>query len=117
MPGSSLHRCRRSLTGFTVREKSMPIFEYRASTQQHCQTCGPGFEKLKKSSEPDPDRCPACGAPVQRVISAPNVIASGPSLDAGNLEKHGFTQYRKSSKGVYEKTAGQGPAVISDKER
>ena len=30
------------------------------------------------------------------------------------LEKHGFTQYRKSGKGVYEKSAGKGPAIISD---
>ena len=95
----------------------MPIFEYRASTADHCETCGPGFERLRKSGEADPDRCPDCDAPVQRVISAPNVLSSGPSLDPGNLEKHGFTQYRKSAKGVYEKTAGKGPAVISDKER
>jgi putative FmdB family regulatory protein len=95
----------------------MPIFEYRASTEQHCKTCGPGFDKLRKSSDPELEHCPDCGAPVRRVISAPNVIQGGPSLDPRNLEKHGFTQYRKSAKGVYEKTAGKGPAVISDKER
>ena len=95
----------------------MPIYEYRASTERQCSRCGPGFEKLRKSSDPALEHCPDCGAPVQRLVSAPSVVPSGPSLDAGNLEKHGFTQYRKSSKGVYEKTAGQGPDVISDKER
>jgi hypothetical protein len=29
-----------------------------------------------------------------------------------NLEKHGFTQYRKAGGGYYEKTAGEGPRVI-----
>jgi putative FmdB family regulatory protein len=95
----------------------MPIHEYKASTEQHCPLCGPGFEKLRKSSEPALEFCPQCGAPVHRLVSAPSLAASGPSLDARNLEKHGFTQYRKSSKGVYEKTAGEGPAVISDKDR
>jgi hypothetical protein len=50
---------------------------------------------------------------VERVLSAPNLTKSDTSLNTDNLEKHGFTQYRKSGKGVYEKTAGKGPNVIS----
>lgn len=34
-------------------------------------------------------------------------------LSPKNLAQHGFTQYRKSGDGFYEKTAGEGPQVIS----
>ena len=27
---------------------------------------------------------------------------------------HGFTQYKRAGKGVYEKTAGKGPDIITD---
>jgi putative FmdB family regulatory protein len=93
----------------------MPIYEYQPATEQHCDYCVSGFEKLRKSGDPKLAQCPECSAPVERKISAPNLGGSGPSLDSANIEKHGFTQYKKSSKGVYEKTAGKGPDVISDK--
>jgi hypothetical protein len=48
--------------------------------------------------------CPQCGTAVERVLSAPNLTKSDTSLSTDNLEKHGFTQYRKS---------GKGPNVIS----
>ena len=92
----------------------MPIYEYQASGDQNCEYCAGGFELLRKISDPDLGHCPECQAPVIRKISAPSLGGSGPSLDAANIEKHGFTQYKKSSKGVYEKTAGKGPRVISD---
>jgi putative FmdB family regulatory protein len=93
----------------------MPIYEYQANGKQHCTYCGDGFELLRKISAPAINQCPECGAPVERKISAPNLGGSGPSLNTNNIEKHGFTQYKKSGKGVYEKTAGKGPDVISDK--
>lgn len=92
----------------------MPIYEYQAKGQQHCDFCVNGFEILKKISDPALDRCPQCKSPIVRKISAPNIGGSGPSLDAANIEKHGFTQYKRAGKGVYEKTAGKGPSVISD---
>lgn len=51
---------------------------------------------------------------MERKISAPNIGGKGPALDEKNIEKHGFTQYKRAGKGVYEKTAGKGPDVISD---
>lgn len=93
----------------------MPIYEYQASGDRHCAHCANGFELLRKTSDRKVEHCPECQAPVARKISAPNVGGSGPSLDNANLEKHGFTQYRKAGKGVYEKTVGKGPRVISDK--
>ena len=92
----------------------MPIYEYQPGSARHCAYCRNGFEKLQKLHEPALLECPRCHAPVRRVISAANVAKSGPSLEPSNLEKHGFTQYRKSGKGVYQKTAGKGPDVISD---
>ena len=92
----------------------MPIYEYRPSSEAHCAHCSGGFDAMQKISEAPLARCPECQAPVQRQISAPRIARPGPSLEPANLEKHGFTQYRKSSKGVYEKTAGKGPDVISD---
>jgi len=91
----------------------MPIYEYQASSEKHCDYCGNGFELLRKISEVELERCPKCNAPVERKISAPNIGGSGPSLETSNIEKHGFTQYKRAGKGVYEKTAGKGPNVIS----
>jgi putative FmdB family regulatory protein len=92
----------------------MPIYEYQATGDQHCDYCSPGFELLRKISDPELQYCPRCNAPVTRLISAPNIGGRGPSLDSSDIEKHGFTQYKRAGKGVYEKTAGKGPNVISD---
>ncbi len=91
----------------------MPIYEYRPVNENSCSFCADGFEILRKISDPDLIACPQCGTAVERVLSAPNLTKSDTSLSTDNLEKHGFTQYRKSGKGVYEKTAGKGPNVIS----
>jgi putative FmdB family regulatory protein len=92
----------------------MPIYEYRPKGKKLCGFCRPGFDRLEKVHAKPLGSCPECGAPVQRIISAPKLARLAPSLDGANLEKHGFTQYRKTSKGVYQKTAGKGPDVISD---
>ena len=92
----------------------MPIYEYQPTGKDRCSFCEGGFERLQKMDDPALDRCPECGTPVARKISAPNLGNAGPSLDESNIEKHGFTQYRKLEKGVYEKTAGKGPDLISD---
>ena len=91
----------------------MPIFEYRSVEPGDCPRCARGFEQFHKQGEPELSECPDCGQPVQRVASAPSLAKSSPSLDPKNLESHGFTQYRKSGGGTYEKTAGKGPRTIS----
>ena len=92
----------------------MPIYEYQALTDQTCAHCRNGFELLQKLADAPLQDCPSCNSPVRRVVSAPNLTKPGPSLAPSNLEQHGFTQYRKSGKGVYQKTAGTGPDVITD---
>lgn len=92
----------------------MPFYEYRPGSTRFCPYCEKGFDLLQKIRDAALTSCPQCGNPISRIISAPLLGKSGPSLDRQNLEKHGFTQYRKAAKGVYEKTAGTGPPVISD---
>lgn len=92
----------------------MPIYAYRPSSERHCGFCADGFEVTQKISDPRLEQCPECKAPVRREISAAAIAKSGPSLEPANIEKHGFTQYRRSGKGVYEKTAGKGPDRLTD---
>jgi putative FmdB family regulatory protein len=91
----------------------MPIYEYKPKLVNHCSFCSQGFEIISKINDAKLLVCPECGADVERVISAPSLAKASPSLDKANLEKHGFTQYKKAEKGVYEKTAGKGPDVIT----
>lgn len=91
----------------------MPIYEYKSRQASECPHCINGFERLQKQGEADLEECPVCGASVRRMMSAPNLAKSSPSLAPKNLEQHGFTQYRKSGKGTYEKTAGTGPRTIT----
>jgi predicted nucleic acid-binding Zn ribbon protein len=77
------------------------------------------FEVLQSMSEPALTKHPETGQPVRRLLGLPNVAGKNSdmkiksNLSASNLERHGFTQYKKSGKGTYEKTAGDGPNVIS----
>jgi len=89
----------------------MPMRVYQASGKQHCEQCCSGFECLEKMDAPASTHCPHCGAAVRRCLSAPAVIhADGALMQPANLEKHGFTQYRKVGKGEYERSAGnKGP--------
>jgi putative FmdB family regulatory protein len=94
----------------------VPIYVYQSTEEPGCPTCNPGFERLQKLRALPLNRCPRCGATVRRVISAPNIASQGAELSERNIERHGFTQYRKTEKGVYEKTVGKGPDLISDKD-
>jgi putative FmdB family regulatory protein len=92
----------------------MPIYEYAPLEPPGCALCCYGFERLQPLSEPALTHCPACGGAIRRVLGAPHV-QSGQShvLREDHIAKHGFTQYRRIGKGLYEKTAGKGPDTIS----
>jgi putative FmdB family regulatory protein len=93
----------------------MPIYEY-AAVAKGCAHCEAHFDVLQKMRDAELTQCPQCGAAVKRVISAPSLAVGGAHLlKESHAEKHGFTQYRRAEKGVYEKTMGKGPKFISDK--
>ena len=92
----------------------MPIYEYEA-TGDGCPQCLGGFEVRQSFADEPLGECPVCGAEVRRVIGAVHFRAGNAHvLSQENLERNGFTQYRRLEKGVYEKTAGDGPSVIHD---
>ena len=95
----------------------MPIYVYKPTTETNCDYCENGFHYLQKIADEPMSQCPECSLPVKRIITAPNIAGSSPSLSEENISKHGFTQYRKLEKGVYEKTAGEGPGIITDKDQ
>jgi putative FmdB family regulatory protein len=92
---------------------SMPIYEY-AAVGKGCAHCEAHFDLLQKLNEATLVHCPQCGAAITRIVSAPSIaMGNAHLLKESNVEKKGFTQYRRAGKGVYEKTAGKGPKFIS----
>lgn len=81
---------------------------------------GDAFECVQTISEPPLVVHPVTGEPVRRVIQAPFI---GGTWSEGAMHKRtndnkklgelGFTKYVKAGDGVYEKTAGKGPQVIT----
>ncbi len=94
----------------------MPTYVYKASGPEDCAYCAEWFEWRQKVTDARLTVCPECGSPVRRVITPPNLATPGPNLSESNIAEKGFTQYRKLEKGVYEKTTGKGPDIITDKD-
>jgi putative FmdB family regulatory protein len=91
----------------------MPTYEYRHL--QPGSSCPERFEVYGSVAMSDLHSCPDCGKPIERELSAAGVISGKAHLQKeAHFSQRGFTQYRKLEKGVYEKTAGQGPAIIKD---
>lgn len=96
----------------------MPIYEYEHDARSQSE-CPARFEVLQRLEDQPLVECPTCGLSCHRIVSS---FATGRSTKAGssnkadlspkNLERLGFTQYRRSGGGRYEKTCGEGPSVI-----
>ena len=81
----------------------MPTYEYEATDPaQSCDSCRTGFELVRNLSAPRVTACPACGAPVRKLISAPAVGRSVSCLD-DRAKSAGFTKLKRLGKGEYEK--------------
>lgn len=95
----------------------MPFYEYAPIESQTCRgDCGGRFSAMQKMADQHFTHCPECGIEVIRLISAPAVQSpNSHRTSEAHAAKHGFTQYRKVEKGVYEKTAGKGPDKLVDK--
>lgn len=96
----------------------MPIYVYEIILEN--DEGGEQFECLQSMSDEALTHHPETGAPVRRVLQAPNI--GGKHSDASiknrlsdhkNLERLGFTKYERVGKGAYEKRAGVGPKTIS----
>jgi putative FmdB family regulatory protein len=97
-----------------MEQLEVPFYEYTSTGDVNCEHCRESFTVLQGINDAPLANCPACQAAVRRLISAPNLVGSpGSDLKPSKIEKAGFTQYRKIGKGVYEKSAGKGPGIIS----
>ena len=94
----------------------MPIYEYQASGEKNCPHCRNRFEVFQSMTAGHLNKCPECGADIERVFSATAIHGTGSSADIlsnKNLASKGFTKYQKAGDGHYEKVAGdKGPQVI-----
>ncbi len=81
----------------------MPIYEYQVSDPaKGCDVCRLPFERLEGLQAAMLAKCPACGAPVHRLISAPAVGGSKSSFDR-RASQAGFHKLKRLGKGEYEK--------------
>ena len=81
----------------------MPVYVYEpASPEKSCPRCAGGFETVQSIQDPRLTACPACGAPVRRVITAPAIGRSKSKLD-DRAKSAGFTKLKRLGKGEYEK--------------
>jgi hypothetical protein len=91
----------------------MPMYVYEVLDEQGA-VCDV-FEIIQKITEPQLTRHPETGQPVRILITAPFVakkthgeLPKGDISDR-NLEKLGFTKYKKKRGGGYDKVVGDGP--------
>jgi predicted nucleic acid-binding Zn ribbon protein len=92
----------------------MPIYEYEY-TEEKPEGRPRRFEWLQAVSSPPLTECPETGLPVKRVVSRVSVTRAVKS-DADKAAQHGFTTYRKTEKGLYERQAGSGPDMLDSRE-
>jgi hypothetical protein len=81
-------------------------------------TDGEVFEVVQRMSDPPLLSHPESGAPVRRLVTAPNLslqwsdAAGRGKLSDSNLGRLGFTKYQNVGGGKFEKRAGSGPDAI-----
>ena len=81
----------------------MPVYDYEAKdVKVSCDYCREGFETVQSIKDPRLERCPRCGAPVRKLITAPAIGRSKSKLD-DRAKAAGFTKLKRLGKGEYEK--------------
>ena len=78
----------------------MPTYEY-IHTKKKGKDCTDPMDIMQPMADDPLTKCPTCGNPVQKQVSAPNVGTN--MLSSSNLAAKGFTKLVKRDKGVYEK--------------
>ena len=85
----------------------MPLYDY-APRSGKCARCTGRFEAFQRMAEKPLAKCPACGKPCERLVSAATITGRYSTSDS-RVKELGMTKYKKAGDGVYEKTAGPGP--------
>ena len=80
----------------------MPIYEYELC-EGDCKVCGGKFTLMRPLSARPLTQCPACKKPVRKVISSFNSPIKLKPTSISDAKKAGFTVFKKSSKGEYER--------------
>lgn len=81
----------------------MPIREYAAVDPANgCDHCRSGFEQMEGIHDAALETCPRCGGRIARQFSVPSVGRSESGLH-DRAKRAGFTTYKKTGKGEYEK--------------
>ena len=81
----------------------MPIYEYQAVDESAaCDACRAQFEHLQRVGETPLETCPACGALVRKLISAPAVGRSQTGFD-DRAKSAGFHKLKRLGHGEFEK--------------
>ncbi len=89
----------------------MPIYAFR------CAACGHDFDRLQKLSDPDPEKCPQCGADaVQRQVTAPSFRLSGSGWYETDFKKDGDRKRNLAGegKGAADKSGDAPKAAAAD---
>lgn len=86
----------------------MPTYVYRRSREGPggCPTCRDGFEAVQRMQDPPLPACPACAAPVERVLTPPGIVTQPSTrarLSDRNLKRHGFTKLINEGGGKFRK--------------
>ena len=85
----------------------MPLFEFQ------CSKCGHRFERIQKFSDPDPKKCPKCGAgKPKRQQSAPAVQFKGTGWYVTDYARKGSGgEAPKKESGAAESSAAESSAT------
>jgi putative FmdB family regulatory protein len=82
---------------------TVPIQRYVPAAAP-CRLCGDGFDHRQSPSEADLCACPTCGQAVRRVgVQAVNTPKILKPLSISDAKSQGFTVFKKSSSGEYER--------------
>lgn len=96
----------------------MPVYTYQVVRKDGSP--GEVFEVVRSMSDPPLTEHPETGEPVKRIFQPMHIagitseLHKKTHLNEKNLEKNGFTMYKRNGKGHYERRAGSaGPEHIS----
>jgi putative FmdB family regulatory protein len=90
---------------------AMPIYEYEPEDRE-CFICEGKLEILQSITADPLSLCPYCGMEICKKVSRASFKMGKPEISKGvgaeKAAEKGFTTYKKSQQGVWEKVGGEG---------